>query len=314
MAQKITPNLWFDQKAKEAAEFYVSVFPKSEITDTSYYPNSSEEGLADFQQNLAGKELTVQFKLAGYDFVAINAGSEFQPTPASSFMVNFDPSKDKQAREHLDQIWEKLMDGGTALMPLEKYDFSEHYGWVQDKYGYSWQLILTNPDGDDRPFIIPALMFGNGVQNKASEAINYYLSVFNDSKKGAAYSYGQATGPAMADSLMFADFVLENQWFVANDSGVEQDFTFNEAVSYSIACSDQAEIDYYWEKLSADPENEQCGWCKDKYGVSWQVVPENIEELMKKPGAYKTMMDQKKIIIDQYKIDSKLPDSGGEKK
>lgn len=298
--QKITPNLWFDINAREAAEFYTSVFPNSQITGGSTYPANSEEGLADFQTEFAGQDLTVEFTLAGHNFVAINAGPGFKPTPANSFMVNFDPSKDDQASEHLHEVWEKLIDGGKALMPLQKYDFSERYGWVQDKFGFSWQLILTDPEGDERPCIIPSLMFGDDVQNRAGEAIDYYVSVFKDARKGLSYPYGKETGPAAADALMFADFQLENQWFTANDSAVAQDFTFNEAVSYLIACKDQDEIDYYWEKLSSRPENEQCGWCKDQFGVSWQIVPENMEALMAKPGAYQTMMNQKKITISDY--------------
>lgn len=298
--QKITPNLWFDNNVREAVDFYVSVFPDSKITGGSKYPDSKEEGLADFQLDMAGKDLTVDFNISGHDFVAINAGPEFKATPANSFMVNFDPSRDKQAKEQLDQVWEQLVDGGKVLMALQKYDFSEHYGWVQDKYGFSWQLILTDPNGDDRPFIIPSLMFGNGVQNRANEAIDYYVSVFKDSKRGLSYPYGKPTGPASSEALMFADFQLSGEWFTANDSGVDQDFTFTEAVSYSVICKDQAEIDYFWEKLSASPENEQCGWCKDKFGVSWQIVPENMEELMNKPGAYSTMMNQHKIVIAEY--------------
>lgn len=298
--QKITPNLWFDHNVREAVDFYVSIFPSSKITGGSKYPGSKDEGLADFQLDMAGKDLTIDFNLAGHNFTGINAGPEFKATPANSFMVNFDPSDDKQAKEHLDQVWKKLLEGGKALMPLQKYDFSEHYGWVQDKYGFSWQLILTDPKGDDRPCMIPSLMFGNGVQNRANEAIDYYVSVFKNSKRGLSYPYGNPTGPATAEALMFADFQLAGEWFVANDSGVEQNFTFNEAVSYSVVCKDQAEIDYFWEKLSASPENEQCGWCKDKFGVSWQIVPENMEELMKKPNAYATMMEQHKIVIAEY--------------
>lgn len=300
MAQKITPNLWFDGNAKEAVDFYVSVFPDSTITGGSNYPNSAEEGLADFQLDMAGKPLTVDFNLAGHDFSAINADATFRPTPANSFMINFDPAHDNQAREHLDQVWEKLCDGGEALMPLDTYNFSKHYGWVKDKYGYSWQLILTDPGGDDRPHIIPSLMFGGSVQNRASEAIDYYTAVFENSKKGMVAPYSVETGPATPGSIMFADFQLENQWFTANDSAVEQNFTFTEAVSYVVTCKDQAEIDYFWEKLSAVPENEQCGWCKDKFGVSWQIIPENMGELMQKPDAYKVMMNQHKIVIAEY--------------
>ncbi|MDQ2973093.1 MAG: VOC family protein [bacterium] len=300
MAQKITPNIWFEGNAREAVEFYISIFPGSSIIGGSKYPSSADEGLADFQINLAGKDLTVDFKLADHYFSAINAGPEFKPNALNSFMVNFDPSRDGKAHEHIDEVWQKLIDGGEALMPIDKYDFSERYGWVRDRYGFTWQLILTDSSGDDRPCIIPSFMFGDGVQNRANEAIEYYVSVFKNSKRGLSYPYGQPTVPATAEALMFADFTLENQWFVANDSGVKQDFTFTEAVSFVITCKDQEEINYYWEKLSKNPENEQCGWCKDQFGVSWQIVPENIEELMKIPGAFSKMMEMHKIEMSEF--------------
>lgn len=273
MTQKITPNLWFDGNAKEAVDFYVSVIPDSKVSSTTYYPKTKEEGLADFQLELAGKPLTVEFELGGMNFTAINAGPEFKFTPAISFMLNFDPSKDEQAETHLNELWEKLIDGGEALMPIDAYPFSKRYGWVKDKYGLTWQLILTNPEGEPRPFITPSLMFIGDNNNRAEEAINFYTSVFKDAEVGNLSRYGQETGPAKADSLMYGDFTLAGQWFAAMDSGVEHDFNFNEAISLSVSCKDQTEIDYFWEKLSAVPESEQCGWCKDKYGVSWQIVP-----------------------------------------
>lgn len=151
--QKITPNLWFNGNAKEAVGYYVSVFPNSRILSTEYYPKTAEEGLADFQKDLAGEVLTIEYELDGVPFVAINAGSEF---------------------------------------------------------------------------------------------------------------------------------------------------TFNEAVSFSIDCKDQEEIDYFWSKLSSVPESEQCGWCKDQFGLSWQVVPQNMGELMKKPQAFAKMMKMKKIVIADF--------------
>lgn len=299
--QKITPNLWFNGNAKEAVDFYCSVFPGSSITSTHYYPKSAAEGLVDFQKDLAGKVLTMEFTLAGHNFMAINAGPEFTPTPASSTMVNFDPSKDPQAREHLNQVWQQLMDGGTALMPLQKYDFSEYYGWVQDRYGFSWQLILTRPEGEERPCMIPSFLFGQQVQNHAKEAIDYYIATFKDSRIGTLVPYTADNDTTKAaESVMFADFQLAGQWFTAMDSGAPQDFTFSEAVSYAVACADQAEIDALWERLSAVPASEQCGWCKDKFGVSWQIVPANMGELMQKPGAYANMMQMKKIIMSEF--------------
>lgn len=151
--QKITANLWFNGNAEEAVDFYLSVFPEGKVLTKTHYPQSMDEGLADFQKGLAGKVLTVEFELFGQHFTAINAGD---------------------------------------------------------------------------------------------------------------------------------------------------DFKFTEAVSFAVYCKDQEEIDHYWEKLSAVPEAEQCGWCKDKYGLSWQIVPDNIEELMKKPTAFATMMKQKKIVIADY--------------
>ncbi|MFA6405596.1 MAG: VOC family protein [Candidatus Paceibacterota bacterium] len=151
--KNITPNLWFDGNAREAVEFYISVFPDSKIIAMTNYPESADDGLADFQLNMAGKVLTIDFELSGNRFVAINAGP---------------------------------------------------------------------------------------------------------------------------------------------------DFKFNESVSFSIPCEDQKEIDYYYEKLSAVPESEQCGWLKDKYGLSWQVVPKNMEELMKRPGAFSRMMKMKKIVIEDF--------------
>lgn len=300
MAQKITPNLWFDGNARQAVDFYVSAFPNSDVIFTSHYPNSTEEGLADFQRDMAGKELTIDFRLGDLQFTAINAGPEFTFNQSISFMVNFDPSQDDQAQEHLDELWDKLIDGGEALMPLDTYPFSKRYGWVKDKHGLTWQLILTRPEGEPRPFITPTLMFAGPNTNRAEEAIKFYTSVFQDSKQGTLARYGQDTGPAKADSLMFADFMLAGQWFAAMDSGVELPTVFNEAISLSVACQDQAEIDYFWEKLSTVPESEQCGWCKDQFGVSWQIVPQNMGELMQKPGAFAHMMQMKKLVIQDF--------------
>lgn len=153
MSQKITPNFWFDGNAKEAVEFYLSVFPDSQIVNTEYYPESAEEGLADFQLKLAGHELAIDFELAGQRFTAINAGPEFK---------------------------------------------------------------------------------------------------------------------------------------------------FSEAISFAVECKDQDEIDYYWEKLSSVPEAEQCGWCKDRFGLSWQIVPQDMIELMQHPGAYARMMQMKKLVIADF--------------
>lgn len=297
LVQKITPSLWFPGNASEAVDFYVDIFPDAKRGNTSYYPT---EGLLDFQQPLAGKPITVDFEVGGFAFTTINAGNEFAFTQAISFMVNFDPSRDDAASAHLDELWNALLDGGEVMMPLQEYPFSKRYGWIKDKFGLTWQLILTNPEGEERPFIVPSFLFGGPAQNRAEEAVNYYVSLFPDARLGTLAPYPEAVGPAAQGSVMFADFQVGGDWFAAMDSGAPQEGSFNEALSFVIACEDQAEIDAYWEKLSHVPESEQCGWCKDQFGVSWQIIPRNLGELMSKPDAYPTLMQQKKIVIADF--------------
>jgi predicted 3-demethylubiquinone-9 3-methyltransferase (glyoxalase superfamily) len=274
--QKITPHLWFDQEAREAARFYTSIFPDSKVINTTVL-RDTPSGDCDI----------VSFELWGQKFMSISAGPLFKFNPSVSFMVNFDPllfkgsaSPEKEARKKIDMVWEKLSEGGTVLMPIDKYPFSEQYGWIQDKYGLSWQLILTNPEGEPRPSIMPSLMFVGDNVGRAEESINFYLSVFKNSKKGLVYPYGPDQQPDKEGTIMFADVMLENCWLTACDSAQEHNFNFNEAVSFMVYCQAQKEIDYYWEKLSAVPGAEQCGWLKDKYGLSWQIVPATMDQMM----------------------------------
>ncbi len=282
MMRKITPHLWFDKEAKEAAKLYTSIFANSKITNiTTLHEVPSP----------TGDSAIVSFELRGQPFMAISAGPLFKFNPSVSFIVNFDPSRERDARENIDAVWNKLSPGGTVLMPLQEYPFSKRYGWMQDKYGVSWQLILTNPEGEERPEIVPSLLFVGAVCGKAEEAINFYLSVFKDapfdaarrgSKMGAIMRYGAGQEPEKEGTVMFADFKLLGTWFAAMESAREHQFAFNEAISLLIPCETQAEIDYYWDKLSADPQAEQCGWLKDKYGVSWQVSPTALDEMLTK--------------------------------
>lgn len=297
MQQKITPNLWFDHNAEEAVEFYTSIFPNSKIIAQSNYPT---EDLADFQKEFAGKVLTIEFELNGYHFMAINAGPDFKPNASVSFMINFDPSFDEDAERHLNEVWDTLSEDGEVLMQLDEYPYSKRYGWVKDKYNVSWQLMLTDPKGEPRPYVIPSLMFMGANNNRAEEAMLYYQSVFGDTRQGVISRYEDDTGPAAKGSIMFADFTLAGQWFAIMDSGVEHNFTFNEGISLSVACKDQAEIDALWDELSTVPEAEQCGWCKDKFGLSWQIVPDNIDELMEKPGTFAKMSEMKKLVIAEF--------------
>lgn len=269
--QKITPHLWFDTEAVEVSEFYVSAFGgDSKITHKSTLENTP-----------SGSVDMVSFRLAGHEFMAISAGPLFKFNPSISFILNFDPSTDTQAEQHLNTLWEKLSEGGTALMPIDAYPFSKRYGWIQDKYGLSWQLMLTNPEGEPRPFITPSLLFVKQKSGKAQEARDFYLSVFKNTKQGITAQFQEDTQfNQKKGDTMYCDFKIEDMWMSTMDGGDPHEFDFNEAISFLVKCESQEEIDYYWDKLSAVPEAEQCGWLKDKFGVSWQIVPTEMDEMM----------------------------------
>lgn len=260
--KKISTHLWFDKEAKEAAALYTSIFKDSRIKNTTTL-HDTPSGSVD----------VVTIELSGQEFTLLSAGPLFKFTPAVSFLVAC------STREEVDALWGKLSKGGTALMELGEYPFSERYGWVQDRYGLSWQVMFMG----DRPIkqkITPTLMFVGKQAGKAEEAIKFYSSVFHDSKTGSILRYGKGEAPDKEGTIKHAAFTLEGQEFAAMDSAREHNFTFNEAISLMVHCDTQKEIDYYWGKLSADPKAEQCGWLKDKFGLSWQVVPTIMDRMM----------------------------------
>ena len=280
--QLITPHLWFDQEAVEAAEFYVSAFGR----------NSKSTDVTTIHDTPSGSADIVTFELFGQEFMAISAGPVFKINPSISFHVRC-----KTAAE-VDEIWQKLQPGGMALMELGEYPFSKRYGWMQDRYGVSWQVIHT--EGDFKQRIMPALMFTQDASGKAEEALTFYTSVFPGASAQVLERYQKGEEPDQEGSVKYAQFILNGQEFAAMDSALIHEFSFNEAVSLMVNCKDQTEIDYYWEQLSAVPEAEQCGWIKDQYGVSWQIIPENMDELMAKNLEKITpvMLAMKKIIIE----------------
>ncbi|MGO1594753.1 MAG: VOC family protein [Ancrocorticia sp.] len=310
--QRIIPNIWYNGNAEAAAAFYATAIPFASAEVESRYPL---DGLPEFQEHLAGAPLVVALKLHRIRLTLINAGPEFRPNPSISFMLNFDPLLFEDgsnlpkvamgaARESLTNTWNNLSEGGIVRMELGEYPFAKLHGWVEDRFGVNWQLMLTDPEGEPRPFLIPSLLFTHEAQDKAAEASDFYVSLFRESRGrsgiGLRYPYGVPTGPASAEALAFGEFRIGNQWFVGNDDGAGHDFTFSEGVSLEVQCGDQAEIDRLWEALSAVPEAEECGWLKDRYGVSWQVVPDNLAELMERPDAYHHMLSMKKLIIDDF--------------
>lgn len=306
--QKIIPHLWFDKEATEAAAFYISIFPESQVISTTVIHNTPS-GDCDI----------VSFMLWGKEFMSISAGPLFTFTPATSFIVNYNPvffggatdEATQAARQSLNQAWQQLSDGGKVLMPLQEYPFSKHYGWVQDKYGVSWQLMLSNPAGEQRPPIVPSLLFTGENAGRAEEAIRFYTDVFRDAEPGNLHHYPAGMPPDKEGALMYGDCRLEDTWFAAMDSAHQHGFKFNEATSFLVTCADQQEIDYYWEKLSSVPEAEQCGWLKDKFGLSWQISSAEMETMMRE-GSQEQIDRITEAFMPMKKIDiAKIREAAG---
>ena len=262
--QKVIPHLWYDKEAKDAANFYVSVFPDSTITSSTLLRNTP-----------SGDCDVVAFDLMGYSFLAISAGPLFTFNPSVSFFVLC------KTNDEVDRLWAKLSEGGHVLMELGEYPFSKRYGWTADKYGVTWQVSLDDGHYQYRHRITPTLMYVGNVAGKAEEAMSFYASVLPESKVGDIARYPAGMEPDKEGTVMHGSVTLAGQEFFAMDSAQEHDFNFNEAISLIVNCDSQEEIDRYWYKLSAVPAAEQCGWLKDKFGLSWQITPSDMEEMLR---------------------------------
>lgn len=260
--QKIVPHLWYDKEAKEAALFYISLFEQSRLLNVTVIGDTP-----------SGDSEIVDFELAGQRFSAISAGPYFRFNPSISLMVAC------ESVEEVNIKWKALSEGGSELMPLGEYPFSRWYGWVQDKYGLSWQLMFTENIQNVQK-ITPNMLFSNEVCGKAEEAVKYYTGIFEDSETGTFSRYGEGEAENSKAEVNYAGFKLDGFSLSAMDNAYDTDFGFNEAFSLMVYCKDQKEIDYFWDRLSAVPEAEQCGWLKDRFGVSWQIVPEYMDNIL----------------------------------
>lgn len=274
MKKPIYPCLWFDGNAKAAAEFYTSIFNNSKIsTDTS---------------------LVVRFEVEGTLIMGLNGGPMFKINPSISFFVTC------ETVEEIETTWNKLVEGGTVMMALDQYPWSAKYGFLADKFGVCWQLMLGEIPSNGQK-IMPSFLFVGDQYGKAQAAIKQYISVFPNSKI-EQLNIDETEGSPQSGSLQFGDFILENQLFAAMDGFGEHQFQFNEGVSLVVECDTQEEIDHYWTKLTDGGSESQCGWLKDRFGVSWQIVPTILSQLMsdpeKAPRVVQAFMKMKKFDIE----------------
>ncbi|KKQ45678.1 MAG: 3-demethylubiquinone-9 3-methyltransferase [Candidatus Moranbacteria bacterium GW2011_GWC2_37_8] len=290
--RKITPFLWFKDNAQEAIDFYVSIFSKAESKKSTHYTEESAEASGQPE----GTIMTSEFQLEGQDFVALNGGPIFKFTPAISFFVSC------QEPDEIEKLWERLSHGGKVLMELDKYPFSERYGWLEDKFGVSWQLNFA----DAEQKIKPALMFTGDQFGKVEEAMKFYTALFEGSgiDKIERYTAGENDKEG---AIKYAEFTLSGKNFVAMESSMEHAFTFTPAISFVVDCQAQEDVDKFWEKLSEGGEKGQCGWLEDKFGISWQIVPAALGEMMSDPDkeksrrVMKAMLEMTKLDIEKLK-------------
>lgn len=276
MTHELSTCLWFDGKAKQAMDFYTTVFENVEV--------------------ISENPLAVNYRIFGRRFMHLNGGPGFTINPAISFFISV--ASDQEA----ETIWNKLIQGGSALMPLGKYPWSEKYGWCADQFGVNWQIMLGH-QGSCK--IMPNLMFTQDKAGKAEKAIEFYTQLFEHSKSIQISKYEKGE-PDIEGYIKYSQFEIMGLSFGAMDSSAPHQFTFNEGVSFIVTVDTQEEIDYYWNAFLEGGQAARCGWIKDKFGVSWQIIPSILGKLMSNPATapkatYAFLQMSKFIISDLEK-------------
>ena len=254
LKQKITPCLWFDNEAEDAAKLYTAIFGNSRIKQISRYTEAGRE----IHGKAPGSVMVVEFELEGQTFTALNGGPQFKFNEAVSFQVLCD------TQEEIDHFRSKLSEGGRQGQG----------GWLKDKFGLSWQVVSL-PAAKQK--ITPCLWF----DNEAEDAAKHYTAIFTNSRIKHVSRYteaGREIHGKTPGSVMVVAFELEGQTFTALNGGPQ--FKFDEAVSFQVLCDTQGEIDHFWNKLSEGGRESQCGWLKDRFGLSWQIVPSVLPQMM----------------------------------
>ncbi|TMI63581.1 MAG: VOC family protein [Bacteroidetes bacterium] len=276
MKEKITPCLWFNGQAKEAATLYCSVFANAKIT--------------------AQSPIVTSINVSGQSFTLLDGGPMYKPNASISFYYIC------EKEEELNNIWNAFSKEGTVLMPLDKYPWGEKYGWINDKFGISWQLGLGKIS-DVGQKITPCFLFTGKQYGRADEAIAHYSSIFKNPIVDGILRYGPNESPDQEGKIKHAQMSLSDNKFMLMENAASHNLTFTEGVSLTIYCETQEEIDHYWNQLTESGAESMCGWLKDKFGVSWQIIPTILNKIMSDPAkagkAAQAFMSMRKLNIEQ---------------
>jgi len=279
MNNDIFPCLWYDDDAKESAAFYCHIFDGKITADTPVVMN---------------------IEIFGQKLMLLNGGPHFKKNASVSFMVIC------ETEDEVQKYWNQLSEGGMVLMELNAYSWSKKYGWVQDKYGVSWQIFLGEKQNEQK--VIPTLMFVHENNGKAREAMDLYTYTFPNSGIGNILTYGEGSeghpNPEPGKNIQHAHFQIDGYSLFCMDNSYDHQFDFNEGISMVIMTDNQEQTDTYWNSLTSDGGKEsRCGWLKDKFGFSWQIVPKRLIQLMSDPDQMRAqkvvqaMMKMQKIVI-----------------
>lgn len=277
MNNKIYPCIWLDKNGKEAAGYYKSIFPETHITE--------DNGLVQM------------LSINGQNLMLLSAGPQFKPNASISFLIA------SENEEETVRLFNELSADGIVLMPLDSYPFSTKYGWVRDKFGVTWQLY-TGEKGNTDQYFIPTLMYVNQQNGRAKEAISLYTKIFPGSQTEGIMEYDGKEDTK--GNVQHAQFHIDHFTMGCMDSSINHQFNFDEGISLVVITADQQETDYYWNNLVKEGGKESmCGWLKDKFGVSWQIVPQKLMILMNQEDREKAkkvtdaLMQMQKIDIDK---------------
>jgi predicted 3-demethylubiquinone-9 3-methyltransferase (glyoxalase superfamily) len=278
--RKVNPCLWFNNNGEEAAKFYTSLFKNSKVGKVAHY---GEAGAKAAGQKI-NAAMTIEFAVEGMKILGLNGGSHFQPSPSLSFFVWCESEKE------IEDLWKSLSQGGTARMKLDKYPWAEKYAWTSDKYGVEWQLMLKSHSQK----IAPSFLFTDELFGRGEEAVKFYTSLFKNSK------IDLMARDEASKSIMHCVFSLDGQDFVLMEGQGKHGHQFTNAFSLVVNCDTQDEIDSYWSKLSEGGSTSQCGWLKDKFGVSWQIVPSQLGQWVQDPKKSDAVMS---ALVQMSKLD-----------
>ncbi len=275
-SNSIYPCIWCNNNAKEMADFYCDTFPDTKILDEN--PD------------------VLMLEMSGQKLMLLNGGDIFKPNASISLMFL------TMSENEVEAIWNKLIAEGEPMMPIDAYPFSPKYGWVQDKYGVSWQLYTARDESHILQKLVPTLMFTGTQNGRATEAAQFYTSLFPNSTIRGIMHYSAESGEPET-SVQHGEFLINDYLLMMMDSSIDHKFSFTEGVSLVVECDYQEEIDNYWNILTSNGgEESQCGWLKDKFGVSWQIVPSMLDELMdKSPKVMDEVLKMRKLDINKLK-------------